>query len=230
MVSLRMIKFIGFVFIIIWVTNSITLAQNQLLTISGVVLDSASEQPLSFVTIQIKDKPISRTSDEVGYFSITARENDTLVFTRLGYHQYLFSVVRENKSLIIKLIENAFLLKEAIIYDSYKPYGSEKWNSNIKETKQVTFKATPSLEPGVIIRFGGKGKNKNEREVRKTIVYDSTVTSEKVKKHLMGLYSISEATYFRKLEEFNKKNSDAAFLTNQDEIISMLIHFFARRE
>lgn len=156
--------------------------------------------------------------------------NDTLVFTRLGYHQYMFGVVKENMSVTIKLIENAFLLKEATIYGSYKPHGSEKWSGSMKQPKQVTFKATSSLEPGVIIRFGGKGKNKNAGEVRKTLVYDSTVTSEKVKKHLMGLYSISEATYFRKLEEFNKKNSDAAFLTNQDEIISMLIHFFALKE
>jgi hypothetical protein len=221
-----MIKFLGFVFII-WVIASVTLAQNQLVTISGVVLDSASEQPLPFVTIQIKDKAISRTSDAAGYFSITAHINDTLVFTRLGYHQYLFAVVKNNKALIIKLKENAFLLKEAIIYGSYTPYGSAKWNNNIKETKQVTFKATPSLEPGVIIKFGGKDK---KLKARSTLVYDSTVNSDKVKKHLMGLYSISEATYFRKLEEFNKKNSDAAFLTNQDEIISMLVHFFALKE
>lgn len=225
-----MIKIISSAFIIIWVTVSVTLAQNQLLTISGVVLDSASQQPLPFVTIQIKDKPISRTSNEVGYFSITARVNDTLVFTRLGYHQYVFGVVRGKKNLIIKLLENALLLKEAIIYGSYKPYGSEKWNGSIKQPKQFTFKATSSLEPGIIIRLGGKGKKTNAREVRKTIVYDSTVTSEKVKKHLMSLYSLSEETYFRKLEDFNKKNSDAAFLTNLDEIISMLTHFFALKE
>ena len=221
-----MIKFSGFVFIIIWVTGSVTLAQNKLLTISGVVLDSASEQPLPFVTIQIKDKSIGRSSDEDGYFSIPVQVNDTLVFTRLGYHQYLFGVVRENKNLIIKLIENAYLLKEAIIYNSYAPYGSEKWKGDVKPIKQITFKSTPTLEPGIIIRFGGKEKTK----IKSTIVYDSTVNSVEVKKHLMSLYSISEETYFRKLEEFNKKNLDAAFLTKQDEIVLRLIQFFAIKE
>ena len=210
----------------IWFTGSVTLAQNRLLTISGVVLDSASEQPLPFVTIQIKDKPISRSSDETGYFSITAQVSDTLVFTRLGYHKYLFCVVVENKNLIIRLIENAYLLKEAIIYNSYTPYGSEKWKGDIKPTKQITFKATPTLEPGIIIRFGGKDRTK----LKSTIVYDSTVNSDKVKKRLMHLYSISEETYFKKLEEFNKKNLDAAFLTKQDEIILRLIQFFALKE
>ena len=220
-----MIKFIVLVFIF-WVTAAVTLAQNQLFTISGVVLDSASKQRLPFVTIQIKDKAISRSSDEDGYFSITAQVNDTLVFTRLGYHQHFFGVARENKDLVIKLIENAFLLKEAIIYNSYKPYGLEKWKGDFKPTKSVTFKATPSFEPGVIFRFGGKDKTK----IKSTIVYDSTVNSDKVKKHLMDLYSISQETYFKKLEEFNRKNQDAAFLTKQDEIILRLIQFFALKE
>jgi hypothetical protein len=43
----------------------------------------------------------------------------------------------------------------------------------------------------------------------------------------MYLYKISEDTFYQKLEKFNKANPDAAYLTNKDEIINMLVQFFA---
>ncbi len=209
--------------------------------VSGIVLDSASRQPLPYVAIQIKDQASGRTSGDDGSFSIPCFLHDTLVFTRLGYNPSLYVVQQERELLKIELVENVKMLKDIIVYDKIIIPGVIEWKKTLKPSKPVKFENTtmsqpslgimPVFGPGVIFSFGGKDKTKKKRDdLAKTEVYHSAVNSPEVKKQLMDLYSISQETYYRKLEAFNLENPEAAFLTSRDEIISMLIQFFARKE
>ena len=218
----------------------IAFSQTNSITISGIVLDSASNQPLPFVAIQIKEKPSSISSRKDGSFSIHCSVGDTLIFTHLGYNPYLH-ITDQEEVIKVKLAENVHMLKAITIYDRIILPGSDRWKSTLQPSKPFKFEnATmnnpppgimPTFGPGVIFSFGGKDKTKEKREdLVKTEVYRSTINSPEVKKELMHLFSISEETFYRKLEAFNKENPEVAYLTKRDEIISMLIQFFALKE
>lgn len=226
--------------IICFLQSVISFSQTNSITISGIVLDSASNQPLPFVAIQIKEKPSRISSHEDGSFSISCSAGDTLIFTHLGYDPYLHITTQE-EVVKVRLAENVHMLKAITIYDRIILPGSEQWKSTLLPSKPFKFEnATmnnpppgimPTFGPGVIFSFGGKDKTKKKRDdLVKTEVFRTTINSPEVKKQLIDLYVISEATYYRKLEAFNKENPDVAYLTSRDEIISMLIQFFALKE
>ena len=209
--------------------------------VSGLVLDSATRQPLPFVAVQIKGQPSGQSSAEDGSFIIPCFLEDTLIFTRLGYNPSVYLVEKADQLARIELTENVRMLKDIIVYDKIIIPGIDEWKKDLKPVKLIKFENTtmtkpeygimPTFGPGVTFGFGGKDKTKKKRdELVKTEVYRSTINSPEVKKQLMDLYSISEETYYRKLEAFNKENPDAAHLTSRQEIISMLIQFFALKE
>jgi len=209
------------------------------LTVSGIVLDSASRQPLPFVAIQINDYPSGQSSANDGSFTFSCFQNDTLVFTRLGYNPSLYVVTGEDELLRIELVENVKMLKDIIVYDKIIVPGVDEWKKTLpakpiklQNGAQVAAPGIlPTFGPGISIPFGGKDKTKKKRnELIQTETYRSTINSPEVKKQLMNLYSISEEIYFRKLEAFNKENPEAARLTSRDEILTMLIQFFALKE
>jgi len=106
-----------------------------------------------------------------------------------------------------------------------------KANTQIKIKNQPLEPPTNEVAtfgPGITIGFGGKDKTKVKRdENSKTEVYRKTISSDDTKKQLIDLYQISEETYYKKLERFNNENSDAKYLTDPKEIITLMIQFFA---
>jgi hypothetical protein len=241
--ELLMKDFITSLIVIICIVGAIhSFAQSRAITVSGIVLDSASKQPLPFVSMQIKEKSSSgRSSYEDGSFAMPCLIGDTIVFTRLGYNPYLHIADLENTSLEIELAENARMLKNITIYDRIIIPGIDNLKKDLKPSKPLKFEnkagidpgygMMPTFGPGVSFSFGGKDKTKKKRDdLVKTEVYRSTVNSPEVKKQVMDLYTISEETFNRKLEAFNKENPEVAYLTSRDEIISMLIQFFALKE
>lgn len=214
--------------------------QNNTINLAGVVLDSASVQPLAYVAVQIKGKGIGQSTGDNGNFSITCTPKDTLVFTRLGYKPLLLIVKRKEDNLRILLAEDSRMLKDVTVYGDLKLQGEEEWKKDLPANTQIKIKeqtlepdpgSVATFGPGITIGFGGKDKNKTKRdENSKTEVYRQTISSEEVKKQLMELYGISEATYLKKLERFNRENPDAAYLTDQKEIVTMLTQFFALKD
>jgi hypothetical protein len=216
-------------------------AQIQPVLVQGIVLDSATQKPQPYTAIQIKGKGFGASSLEDGSFSFQCGRGDTLIFTRLGYHSFFHIASREELALKIGLIEIGLMLKGVTVYDKIIIPGIDDWKKDVKAHKRTEFiiksptdnepGTVPVFGPGMIIRFGGKDKTKKKRDdLVKTSVYRATVNSPEVKKQLIELYSISEETFYRKLEKFNKENPQAAYLTRRDDIVTMLIYFFALKE
>lgn len=67
-------------------------AQNKAVTISGIVLDSASQLPLPYTAIQVKRKNQGMSTKDDGTFSIECTKTDTLVFSRLGHKSFMLAV------------------------------------------------------------------------------------------------------------------------------------------
>jgi hypothetical protein len=214
--------------------------QSQIITLSGVVLDSASFQPLPYVAIQIKNKSMGLSTKEDGTFSIETNLSDTLVFTRLGHKPHLFIARKNQNDLRIILAEDSRLLKDVTVYGDYNIEGVDDWKKNLPANTKVKLKDQPltpepgsvaTFGPGITIGFGGKDKTKNKRdELSKTEVYRKTITSPEVRKKVMELYGISEETFNKKLERFNLQYPEAPYLNSQKEIVTLLIQFFALKE
>jgi CarboxypepD_reg-like domain len=214
--------------------------QNNTINLAGVVLDSASFQPLAYVAVQIKGKGIGQSTGDNGNFSITCAPKDTLVFTRLGYKPLLLIVKKKEANLRIILAEDSRMLNDVTVYGDLKLQGEDEWKKDLPANTQIKLIEQPlepdpgsiaTFGPGITIGFGGKDKTKGKRdENSKTEVYRQTISSEEVKKQLMELYGISEETYLKKLERFNRENPDVAYLTDQKEIVTMLTQFFALKD
>lgn len=212
-------------------------AKSQNVFISGVVLDSATLQSLSYTAVQIKGKGTGQATKEDGSFLVTCQRGDTIVFSRLGYTPYLFVAYKSEGPFKVYLAEDARMLKEVTVYDDYQIAGMEESKKNLPSDARVKLKqqslepptnSVATFGPTLTIGLGGKDKQQNKRDqFSRTEVYRSVVNSPDVKKHLMDLYKISEDTFYQKLEKFNKANPDAAYLTNKEEIVNMLVQFFA---
>jgi hypothetical protein len=150
----------------------------------------------------------------------------------------LYIAYRSESVLKIFLPEDAKLLKEITVYDNYEIAGLKEAkkslpaNSNIQLKSKSIEPAPNAIEtfgPTIGIRLGGKNdKTKNKRDdLAKTSVFRCVITSPETKKQLTEMFSISEEVYNHKLEKFNKENPEVAYLTDKDEIVTMLIQFFA---
>ncbi len=227
-------------FFLIFFLPFITKAQTETVNLSGVVLDSATLQPLPFVAIQIKSKSIGLSTKEDGTFSIEKNTGDTLIFSRLGHKPLLFISRKNQSNLRIILAEDARMLNDVSVYGDYNIDGVDDWKKNLPANTQIKLKnqsLTPepgsvaTFGPGITIGFGGKDKTKNKRdELSKTEVYRKTITSPEVKKQVMELYGISEETYNTKLARFNLQYPEAPYIDSEKEIVNLLIQFFALKD
>jgi len=214
--------------------------QAQEVIISGTVLDSANFQPLPYVAVQIKGKNMGQSTKENGTFSISAEVSDTLIFTRLGYKPLLVRIKKSESNLKIMLAEDTRLLKDITVYGDLNIAGVDEWKKDLPPNTQIKLKEQPlepdpgtiaTFGPGITIGFGGKDKTKNKRdEISKTEIYRKVISSPEVKKKVMDLYGIPEETFLKKLERFNLENPEAVYLTDEEEIITMLIQFFALKD
>lgn len=211
-----------------------------LITVEGIVLDSATAQLLPYVLIQIKGEQKSFSTGDDATFFIPCLPGDTLVFTRLGYNPYLYAASADESGVRIYLSEHAKMLNNVTIYDNLRIMGADDWKKDKKINPKFDFRnphqnpsqnTIPTFGPGMTIKFGGKDKTKAKQdEISRTQVYRATVEDPAVREKIMNLYSISEETFLRKLETFNKEVPDAVYITSKDEIISMWIQFFALKE
>ena len=85
---------------------------------TGIVVDSTTMAALPFVNIQVKNSSAGTRTDDKGSFSIVAGENDTLVFTLVGYEKLELPLADYEPS-IIRLSEKYTLL-EAVTIDEYR--------------------------------------------------------------------------------------------------------------
>jgi hypothetical protein len=210
------------------------------LTVSGIVLDSTTFQALPFVAVQVKGKPIGISTTENGTFTVSCAQGDTLVFTRLGYKPVLLKITKTNDRLKIMLAEDTKMLRDVTVYGDYEIKGIDDWKKDLPPNTQIQLKKQ-TLEPppnevavfgpGITIGLGGKDKTKNKRdELSRTETYRKTISDPETKKQLISLYNLTEEQYNKKLERFNEENPDVFYLTSAQEIITMMIQFFALKD
>jgi hypothetical protein len=96
---------------------------SQKLTLSGVVLDKESREPLIFASVGIKGKPIGTITNLQGQFDFhipNEYRNDIFTISMLGYLSYeipAWSILESNSS-VIEMTKSTQVLDEVIISDT----------------------------------------------------------------------------------------------------------------
>ncbi|QNL51541.1 TonB-dependent receptor [Olivibacter sp. SDN3] len=99
-------------------------ASRQDLTIQGIITDVETQQPLQGVSISVKEKNRTVTTDSLGQYTVTTAANDTLLIRFIGY------VTREvpingNTEISVALQASAENLDEVVVVG----YGTQKRSS-----------------------------------------------------------------------------------------------------
>lgn len=94
--------------------------EKKLIQFSGVVVDGDSLHPLPFTSIMIKNSNRGTICDFYGYFSFVAQEQDTLLFSFVGYKEAAFIIpdtLSTNRYSLIQILnKDTVTLKETVIY------------------------------------------------------------------------------------------------------------------
>lgn len=93
---------------------------SDLVQFSGVTVSADSIEPVSFVTIMIKNTKRGTISDYNGYFSFVAVKNDTILFSAIGFKPSSFiipdTITQKRYSLIHLMNADTILLEPTVIY------------------------------------------------------------------------------------------------------------------
>lgn len=221
-------------------------AQRDSRVVIGTTLDSLTRLPVPFVTVWNQSSKHVTSSQQDGTFTIPCSTGDTIIFSMVGYKMKK-RIVITTAPLVILLSEKIQMLRPVTIYGSFKPQGSEKWDNAIVMPKAFRNPAGPgsgyaveTFGPGYVFQGVFSRFSKGEKEKRKlkkeknehvaTKIYRNTITSPEVKEYFQKTFSLSEIDYSKKIERFNAQYPEAAYSTSKDEIVKMLVIFFAMKE
>lgn len=213
-------------------------------TLRGMVVDSTSMHPLPYVNVTIKNTGPGTVTDLRGSFEFKAGENDTIVFSRVGYQTKILPVEVVNKLVLIFMKEETRMLDAIEIKDRRPawlplPPPVSPWQNpafSRPSTESSGFQGIQTFGPGYIFKMPGSGFKKEERarqrlrqveaENDKARDYIHLVNSPEIKDKLMEKYGLSEEQFYEILARFNEKNGAFIYQLEGHEVIPLLLEFF----
>ncbi len=102
------------VFTLIWAWNGLLAQQDSSYTLHGFVTDAESGEPISGVTIAIKQTATGTLSDSLGQFSLFVQSDQILIIQYLGYTTQEVPVLQQD-SLHIQLSQEITSLDEVVV-------------------------------------------------------------------------------------------------------------------
>lgn len=196
----------------------------EVVTVKGLVADSATLKPMGFVNVVIKKNYRGTTTDQSGYFLITAHPNDTVRFSFVGYKTLEFAV-RNWEPGVIMMPEEVTVLKTIHIRgessgDRYEHLFDQE-NIRLKNAqKKIPFYVQKDKKEKILV-----ARAKQESQRVKTYV-DLLVKNEDVKKELMKRHHLTEAQYYDLLARFNQKNVHVMYYLTDSELLTLLYRFY----
>jgi hypothetical protein len=214
--------------------------------VTGMVADSSTMLSLPNVNIRIKGRALLTASDSLGSFSILASDQDTLIFSMVGYYTKMYSASRVREVGIVYMTPEQKMLKPIVISATVLIPGLKKippesaWKNPTQDPKTMATPGLPTVQtfgPGYVFKgpISRFSKYEKERKKLKKVQADNNnargyveiVNSEEVKGKIMTDHSIDETEYYRLLAIFNEKNRDIIYELNDKELISSLFLFYA---
>ena len=194
--------------------------------IRGILADSSTFNPLEGVTVRVKHQRTVTVSDQQVNFNLTPKQQDTLIFSRVGYKTLEFPLFQYEPSLIL-MTEDVTYLEAVTVQDSaaYNPYAGMFDEQNSKLTslrKSIPFYYVKARKDKIM-----RQRLKNENLRVKTYV-DVVINSPATKAYLMKRHELTEDEYYDLLAKFNEQNYALMYYLTGVELISLLNNFYAR--
>lgn len=89
--------------------------QNKIVEVTGVVVESATNEPLAGIAVQVKGLLKGVVTDEKGNFSISVEVGQELVFTCLGMKPVVRKITSNTTTLKIALEDEVFAIGEVVV-------------------------------------------------------------------------------------------------------------------
>jgi hypothetical protein len=188
----------------------------------GMVVDSASFNPLPYVSVLVKHKGRGTNTDNHGNFNVVASRQDTIVFSLVGYERLELPLYDYEESMI-RLAERNTLLQTITINDSRideNPYDGMFDEQNAKLKQKIPFYYSRARKDKV---KAGRWRDENVRV--KTYV-DLLINTPETKAELMKKYSLTDEEYYALLAQFNEKNYKVMYYLTSVELLSLINRFF----
>ena len=150
--------------------------------IKGVVKDSISGEPISYVNIWVENETIGTTSEADGSFSLDVKEEKKIVFSVLGYEKKILNGTNVS---LVQLNPIVYELDEVILLD--KKQSKQLEIGNIKNAIFQSFDNGPKIEAKYFPYQDTFIKTKYIKEI--TIFTDSRIDKATIKLHF---YSVDE--------------------------------------
>jgi hypothetical protein len=151
--------------------------------IKGVVKDSLTGKPISYVNIAVENEKMGTTSEENGEFTINIRgENRNLIFSALGYEKLK---IKANRVSEVKMLPKTFQLDEVVIS---KHFGTK--TIEIGSTKNEIAQAFDN-GPRIDVKFFPYlPKYKKTKYLKQVTIYtDSSIENATIRLHF---YTVDE--------------------------------------
>ncbi|EKE04565.1 MAG: hypothetical protein ACD_20C00049G0002 [uncultured bacterium] len=144
---------------LLFFATSVAFAQNN--TVSGIVTDASSGEPIGFASVRLKGTTVGASTDALGKYSINAPANGTLIISFIGFTEVEVPI-NNRKVVNVTLSPDAVNLEDVLIV----AYGTTKKESftgsaqvvkseNIaRRTVSNVTKAIEGLATGVLVTSG----------------------------------------------------------------------------
>lgn len=186
-------------------------------------MDSATFEPLPFVSILVKHEGRGGTTDVSGRFGVEAEFGDTLVFSLVGYETLEFTLLTLEPG-FIRLVERKTLLQQIIVRDTrLTPYeGLFDEQNALLENRSMPFYYSKYRKEKVRLNWS------IEDALRARTYLDLVVKNPETKRGLMSKHNLTEQQYYDILTQFNEENEEIMYFLSGAELLSLINNFFAR--
>ena len=203
--------------------TSICFAQ-ELVTVKGIVVDSAKLRPIAYVNVFVKKGNHGTTTDSKGNFTLSARPSDTIRFSFVGYRT-LELPARDWEPSVIMMAEEVTILKTLTVhgeaigsrYDGLFDEENKKLEASKK--KLPFYYSKEKKEAAMLAR--AKGESMRVKHYVDLLVKDDRVKNELMKKH-----NLTENQYYDLLAQFNQKNYAIMYYLTDTELLTLLYRFY----
>jgi len=115
--------YLSLIFLLVFCLHNSLLSQereDELIQFSGIVVSADSVNPVPYTNIVLKNTWRGTVADYYGYFSFVARQNDTIIFSSVGYKTGKFVIpdtISNNRYSLIQIMSaDTILLTQTVIY------------------------------------------------------------------------------------------------------------------
>lgn len=212
----------------------------------GMVVDSATMVALPNVNVRVNSSQRVTVTDIRGQFALKVAQNDTLIFSRVGYGTRKIPVKRFLEGPVVFLAEARTILAPVEINATNRPAWlpqlppESPWRNRTQDQRLLNTPGLPTVQtfgPGYVLKGPFSRFSKDAREQRKRKAqanrgwvksYVSIVNAPEVKGKIMKDFNISEETYYKLLARFNEKYKDMVDRLDEPELISLLLSFYGQ--